>query len=145
MAENTNSWVREKIFLGMTPRDYIISLFTVPNLIAGLIVVLAVAVMIWRLFFGLGAATHLSDEYPWGLWIGFDILVGIALAAPGLTLGTAVHLFGMKQYHHFVRPAILSSMLGYIFAVIALLFDLGRYYRMPYLLLGHGDFRLSCS
>lgn len=140
MAQNTNSWVREKIFLGMTPRDYIISLFNVPNLIAGVIVALAVAVMIWRLFFGLGAATHLSDEYPWGLWIGFDILVGIALAAPGLTLGTAVHLFGMKQYHHFVRPAILSSMLGYIFAVIALLFDLGRYYRMPYLLGGSWGF-----
>ncbi len=140
MAQNTNSWVREKIFLGMTPRDYIISLFNVPNLIAGVIVGLAVAVMIWRLFFGLGAATHLSDEYPWGLWIGFDILVGIALAAPGLALGTAVHLFGMKQYHHFVRPAILSSMLGYIFAVIALLFDLGRYYRMPYLLLGSWGF-----
>lgn len=140
MAQNTNSWVREKIFLGMTPRDYIISLFNVPNLIAGVIVGLAVAVMIWRLFFGLGAATHLSDEYPWGLWIGFDILVGIALAAPGLTLGTAVHLFGMKKYHHFVRPAILSSLLGYIFAVIALLFDLGRYYRMPYLLLGSWGF-----
>ncbi len=140
MAKNINSWVREKIFLGMTPRDYIISLFTVPNLIAGAIVALAVAVMIWRLFFGLGAATHLSDEYPWGLWIGFDILVGIALAAPGLTLGTAVHLFGMKQYHHFVRPAILSSLLGYIFAVFALLFDLGRYYRMPYLLLGSWGF-----
>ena len=76
----------------------------------------------------------LHDNYPWGFWIGFDILVGIALAAPGLTLGTAVHLFGMKKYHHFVRPAILSSLLGYIFAVFALLFDLGRYYRIPYLL-----------
>ncbi len=134
MAKNTNSWVKEKIFLGMTPRDYIISLFTVPNLIAGAIIALAVAVMIWRLFFGLGASTNLSDNYPWGLWIGFDILVGIALAAPGLTLGTAVHLFGMKQYHHFVRPAILSSLLGYIFAVFALMFDLGRYYRIPYLI-----------
>ena len=140
MAKNTNSWVREKIFLGMTPRDYIISLFTVPNLIAGGIIALAVAVMIWRLFFGLGASTNLSDNYPWGLWIGFDILVGIALAAPGLTLGTAVHLFGMKQYHHFVRPAILSSLLGYIFAVFALMFDLGRYYRIPYLLGGSWGF-----
>ena len=140
MAKNTNTWVREKIFLGMTPRDYIISLFTVPNLIAGAIIALAVAVMIWRLFFGLGASTNLSDNYPWGLWIGFDILVGIALAAPGLTLGTAVHLFGMKQYHHFVRPAILSSLLGYIFAVFALMFDLGRYYRIPYLLGGSWGF-----
>ncbi len=134
MAKNTNSWFREKILLGMTPRDYIISNFNFPNLIAAVLVGLAVAVMIYRLFFGLGPSTNLSNNYPWGLWIGFDILVGIALAAPGLTLGTAVHLFGMKEYHHFVRPAILSSLLGYIFAVFALMFDLGRYYRIPYLI-----------
>jgi Ni/Fe-hydrogenase subunit HybB-like protein len=134
MADHTNPWFREKILLGMTPRDYIISNFNFPNLIAALFVCVGVGVMIYRLFFGLGPSTNLSDSYPWGLWIGFDILVGIALAAPGLTLGTAVHLFGMKQYHHFVRPAILSSLLGYIFAVFALLFDLGRYYRMPYLI-----------
>lgn len=133
-VNNTNSWFREKILLGMSPRDYVISNFNFPNLIAAVIVGVAIGVMIYRLFFGLGPATNLSDSYPWGLWIGFDILVGIALAAPGLALGTAVHLFGMKQYHHFVRPAILSSLLGYIFAVFALLFDLGRYYRMPYLI-----------
>ncbi|NWF51705.1 MAG: hypothetical protein HXY47_01310, partial [Nitrospirae bacterium] len=134
MAQNTNSWFREKILLGMTPRDYIINNFNFPNLIAAVFVGAGVGVMIYRLFFGLGPSTNLSDNYAWGLWIGFDILVGIALAAPGLTLGTAVHLFGMKQYHHFVRPAILSSLLGYIFAVFALMFDLGRYYRVPYLL-----------
>src|SRR4030043_244183 len=136
MAQNTNSWFREKILLGMTPRDYIISNFNFPNLIAAAFIGAGVGVMIYRLIFGLGPSTNLSDDYPWGIWIGFDILIGIALAAPGLTLGTAVHLFGMKKYHHFVRPAILSSLLGYIFAVFALLFDLGRYYRMPYLLGG---------
>jgi len=140
MATNTNTWFREKILLGMTPRDYIISNFNFPNLIAAGFVGLGVGVMIYRLLFGLGPSTNLSDNYPWGLWIGFDILVGIALAAPGLALGTAVHLFGMKQYHHFVRPAILSSLLGYIFAVFALMFDLGRYYRIPYLLGGSWGF-----
>ncbi len=134
MAESTNTWFREKILLGMTPRDYIISNFNFSNLIAALFITTAVGVMIYRLIFGLGPSTNLSDTYPWGLWIGFDILVGIALAAPGLALGTAVHLFGMKEYHHFVRPAILSSLLGYIFAVFALMFDLGRYYRIPYLI-----------
>jgi Ni/Fe-hydrogenase subunit HybB-like protein len=137
---NTNSWFREKILLGMSTRDYVASVATPWNFLAAVILIFAVGVMIWRLFFGLGATTNLSDEYPWGLWIGFDILVGIALAAPGLTLGTAVHLFGMKKYHHFVRPAILSSLLGYIFAVFALMFDLGRYYRMPYLLGGSWGF-----
>jgi Ni/Fe-hydrogenase subunit HybB-like protein len=134
MAKSTNTWFREKILLGMTPRDYIISNFNFSNLIAALFIATGVGVMIYRLIFGLGPSTNLSDTYPWGLWIGFDILVGIALAAPGLALGTAVHLFGMKEYHHFVRPAILSSLLGYIFAVFALMFDLGRYYRIPYLI-----------
>jgi Ni/Fe-hydrogenase subunit HybB-like protein len=134
MAKNTNSWFREKILLGKSNREFINSNATLGNFIAGFIIIFAVIVMIYRLFLGLGPATNLSDNYPWGFWIGFDILIGIALAAPGLTLGTAVHLFGMKKYHHFVRPAILSSLLGYIFAVFALLFDLGRYYRIPYLL-----------
>jgi len=131
---NGNSWFREKILLGMSPRDYVVSHFTVLNLIAMVLLAVGIYAMVYRLIVGLGPATNLSDTYPWGLWIGFDILVGIALAAPGLTLGTAVHLFGMREYHHFVRPAIVSSLLGYIFAVFALMFDLGRYYRVPYLL-----------
>ncbi|MEW6066797.1 MAG: NrfD/PsrC family molybdoenzyme membrane anchor subunit [Nitrospirota bacterium] len=134
MAKNTNMWIKEKIFLGMTFQDYVKSRLTLGNIILVGIAALGAAVMVYRLIVGLGPSTNLSDNYPWGLWIGFDILVGIALAAPGLALGTAVHLFGMKEYHHFVRPAILSSLLGYIFAVFALLFDLGRYYRIPYLL-----------
>lgn len=134
MQKSTNSWVREKIFLGKSLKEYLASSATPGTFLALLIMVYGIIVMIYRLFYGIGPATNLSDNYPWGLWIGFDILVGIALAAPGLTLGTAVHLFGMKEYHHFVRPAILSSLLGYIFAVFALLFDLGRYYRIPYLL-----------
>ena len=132
--EYTNSWFKDKILLGMSPKEYIKSNLTIPNLIAALILCVSIPVMIYRIIYGLGPSTNLSDNYPWGLWIGFDILVGIALAAPGLTLGTAVHLFGMEKYHPFVRPAILSSLLGYIFAVFALMFDLGRYYRIPYLL-----------
>jgi len=134
MAQNVNTFFREKILLGMTPSEFIKSNLKLSNLILALFLLPGIGVMIYRLLVGLGPSTNLSDTYPWGLWIGFDILVGIALAAPGLTLGTAVHLFGMKDYHHFARPAILSSLLGYIFAVFALLFDLGRYYRVPYLL-----------
>jgi len=134
MAESTNSWFREKILLGKSNRDYLAGIATPGNFILATIAAFGAIVMIYRLVLGLGPATNLTDNYPWGFWIGFDILVGIALAAPGLTLGTAVHLFGMKNYHHFVRPAILSSLLGYLFAVFALLFDLGRYYRIPYLL-----------
>ena len=26
---------------------------------------------------GLGAATNLSDKFPWGLWVGFDVVTGV--------------------------------------------------------------------
>lgn len=135
MERKTNfgsSWVREKIFLGMTFPEYLKSNLTISNGIAAAILIIAIPVMIYRLVYGLGPSTNLSDTNPWGIWIGVDVLCGIALAAGGLVMGTAYYLFGMKEYHHFVRPAILTSLLGYLFAVFALLFDLGRYYRLPY-------------
>ena len=89
-----------------------------------LILIVSIPVMVYRFLFGLGPSTNLSDTNPWGIWIGIDVLCGIALAAGGLVIGTAYHLFGMKQYRHFVKPAILTSLLGYLFSVFGLLFDL---------------------
>ncbi|GAB5046416.1 NrfD/PsrC family molybdoenzyme membrane anchor subunit [Thermodesulfovibrio sp. TK110] len=129
-----NSWFKEKILMGMSFKEYVSKHATLSFLIAIVILVFSFYSMIYRLLYGLGPATNLSDTYPWGLWISFDILAGIALAAPGLTVGTAVYLFGLKDYKHFARPAILSSLLGYVFAVFALMFDLGRYYRVPYVI-----------
>jgi len=129
-----NSWFRKKILLGMTFKEYILSRTTFWNIIALIVLIASFYSMIYRLIYGLGPATNLSDTYPWGLWISFDILAGIALAAPGLAVGTAVYLFGIKDYKHFAKPAILSSLLGYVFAVFALMFDLGRYYRVVYVI-----------
>jgi len=116
----------------MTFPEYIKSNFTISNAIAALILIVSIPVMIYRFIYGLGPSTNLSDANPWGIWIGIDVLCGIALAAGGLVIGTAYHLFGMQQYRHFVKPAILTSLLGYLFSVFGLLFDLGRYYRIPY-------------
>jgi len=60
------------------------------------------------------------------------MMTGVALAGGGFVIGTAVHLFGMKEYYPLVRPAILTGFLGYLFAVFGLMLDLGRYYRLPY-------------
>ncbi len=129
-----NSFFKEKILLGMSFKEYLSKHATVWNFIALIILGLSFFSMAYRLIYGLGPATNLSDTYPWGLWIAFDILAGIALAAPGLTVGTAVYLFGMKDYKKLAKPAILSSLLGYVFAVFALMFDLGRYYRVFYVI-----------
>ncbi len=130
--DSLSSWAHDKLFLGMTFQEYMKSNLTLSNGIAALILIVAIPVMVYRFVYGLGPSTNLSDTNPWGIWIGVDVLCGIALAAGGLVISTAYYLFGMKEYHHFVRPAILTSLLGYLFAVFALLFDLGRYYRLPY-------------
>jgi len=78
-----------------------------------------------RFTLGLGATTNLSDEFPWGLWIGFDFL-GIGLAASGFTIVAAVHLFHADEYEPIVRPAILTAFIGYLLVVLVLIIDLGR-------------------
>lgn len=79
---------------------------------------------------GLGAATHLSDAFPWGLWVGFDVLCGVMLAAGGFLLTATVHLFNLKKFKPIIRPTLLTAFLGYLLVVVALLFDLGRPYRI---------------
>lgn len=127
-----SSWVQDKLFLGMTWNDYLRSQFTKFNAVVAIILLVGIPVIIYRLVFGLGPSTNLSDNNPWGIWIGFDMLCGVALAAGGFVIGTAVHIFGMKEYSFLFRPAVLTGFLGYLFAIIALTFDLGRYYRLPY-------------
>ena len=79
---------------------------------------------------GLGATTNLSDAFPWGLWIGFDVMCGVMLAAGGFTLTATVYIFNLKKFKPIVRPTVLTAFLGYVLVVIALLFDLGRGYRI---------------
>lgn len=87
----------------------------------GMAAVIAVA----RFTHGLGAVTALSDTTPWGLWIGFDVLSGVALAAGGFVVAATVYIFHLDRYHALVRPAVLTAFLGYAAVVLGLLFDLG--------------------
>lgn len=79
---------------------------------------------------GLGAVTALSDQFPWGLWIGFDVLCGVALAAGGFTVSAVVYIFHIERFKPIIRPAILTAFLGYLLVITALMFDLGRPYRI---------------
>ena len=79
---------------------------------------------------GLGAATNLSDQFPWGLWIGFDVLCGVGLAAGGFTLAAIVYVFHIERFHAVLRPSILTAFLGYALVAVALLFDLGKPYNI---------------
>jgi Ni/Fe-hydrogenase subunit HybB-like protein len=108
------------------------SLFTPFNLVAGLILLIGAVVTVLRFTGGLSAVTNLSDNNPWGLWIGFDLLVGVALAAGGYVTSAACYIFGLKRFHSAVRPAILTAFLGYALVVFALHYDVGRPWRLPY-------------
>ncbi len=83
-----------------------------------------------RLITGLGPVTNLSDQYPWGIWIGIDVASGVALAAGGFTTAALINIFGRKKYHALERPALLTAWLGYTFVGVGLMFDLGRYYNI---------------
>ncbi len=83
-----------------------------------------------RFALGLGASTALSDQFPWGLWIGFDVLCGVALAAGGFTISAVVYIFHIERFRPIVRPTILTAFLGYSLVIVGLIFDLGRGYKI---------------
>jgi Ni/Fe-hydrogenase subunit HybB-like protein len=126
-----SSWFSEKILMGLTPRAYAQSLLTPFNVVAGLILAVGIPVIVYRFAYGLGAATNLTQETPWGIWIGVDMLCGVALAAGGFTMASTVYIFGLKDFHPIVRPAVLTAFLGYLFAVLGLMCDLGRPWNLP--------------
>jgi Ni/Fe-hydrogenase subunit HybB-like protein len=107
-------------------------LLTPFNIIVTVILLVGLVLAIIRFVFGLASISNGSDDYPWGLLIGFNVMAGVALSAGGFVIGTAVYIFGMKEYKLVVRQAILTGFLGYFFVVVALFFDLGRPWRLPY-------------
>ncbi|QQR74974.1 MAG: Ni/Fe-hydrogenase cytochrome b subunit [Holophagales bacterium] len=93
-------------------------------LVAGI----GVAFALWRFTAGIGAVSNLTDGYPWGVWIAFDVVVGTALGCGGYAVALLVYILNKGEYHPLVRPAVLTSLLGYGLAVIAVSIDLGRYW-----------------
>ncbi len=85
---------------------------------------------LYRFTQGLGAATAMNDGYPWGIWIAFDVVVGTGLASGGYAMALLVFVFNKGRYHPLVRPALLTSFLGYSVAGVAVAFDLGRFWNM---------------
>lgn len=147
-APARHEWFREKILLGMDPRSYVRSLITPGNAVAAVLISVGLTVLVYRFAAGLGASTALTQQQPWGIWIGFDMMSGIVLAAGGFTLGSAVHLFGMREYHPIVRPAILTAFLGYVLAVVGLMADLGKPWNFYNMMLTPGSasalFEVAC-
>jgi Ni/Fe-hydrogenase subunit HybB-like protein len=86
--------------------------------------------MLWRFASGLAAVSNLNDGYPWGIWIAFDVVTGTALGCGGYAVALLVYILNKGEYHPLVRPAILTSLLGYGLAVLAVTVDLGRFWSL---------------
>ena len=106
----------------------ILSRITFWRVVAVLILGAGLVASVQRFVFGLGYATNLSDAAPWGLWVGFDVISGVGLAAGGFTITAAVYIFNLKDYHCIVRPTVLTAFLGYVLVGVSLLWDLGKYF-----------------
>ncbi|OIP61509.1 MAG: Ni/Fe-hydrogenase cytochrome b subunit [Nitrospirae bacterium CG_4_9_14_3_um_filter_53_35] len=98
-------------------------------LLCSVFVLMALYFLAQRFIYGLGAVTHMNDGYPWGLWITYDVLVGTALACGGYAMALLVYVFNRGEYHPLVRPALLTSLLGYTIGGVSIFVDVGRYWQ----------------
>ena len=107
----------------MRPKGRLLTPFNIislPIMLAG-----AVLVVI-RFAKGLGAVTNLSQETPWGFWIGFDVVTGVAFAGGAYVITFMVYIMKAEKYHPIVRATVLNGLLAYMFYAGALMLDLGR-------------------
>ncbi len=125
--------IKEKLLLGLNVQDYGKQFVRNPvNWLLFGIFAVGLPLIVQRYIYGLGAVTHSSNDYPWGLFLGFGLFGMVPLSASGFLLGTTVELFGRKDFKPIERLALLNGLLGYFFAVVYLEVDLGMPWRLPY-------------
>ncbi len=138
-TDNFRAWFMDKLLMGMDWPDYMRQLITPFNIIAAIILSIGLPLIAIRFIYGLASVTHASQDYPWGIFLGWGLFGGVPLSATGFVLATAYYIFGFKKYKPLVRLAVLAGFLGYLFAVIYLLCDLGRPWRIYYpMIIGFG-------
>lgn len=96
------------------------------NVISIPIMILGLALIVYRFIYGIGSVTNLTQDTPWGLWIGFDVVTGVAFAGGAYVLTFMVYILNIRKYHSIVRVTVLNGFLAYVFYAGALLLDLGR-------------------
>lgn len=96
---------------------------------------IGMGVAVWRWIVGLGPTTNLTDGRGWGIWISFDMMSGIGLAAGAFTVAAVVYIFNLKQFYNIVRPTILTGFISYLLAALTLLVDLSQPQRIWHLII----------
>ena len=105
-------------------------LITWPIIVLALLIAIGAVAVYLRMSQGLGATTNMSDQWPWGLWKGFNVLCLIALGAGGFTSAALIYIFGGERYHEFARPTALWGLLCYSFAGASLMVDIAIPWRI---------------
>jgi len=112
--------------------------FTVFNVTTVLVMLVTAGILVLRFWKGLGAVTNLSQDYPWGIWIGFDVVTGVAFAGGAYVLTFVVYVLNVRKYHPIVRATVLNGFLAYMFYAGALVLDLGRPWHIVNPIIGNG-------
>ena len=118
----------------LKPKGKILTPF---NVISLPIILLGVALIFVRLAKGLGAVTNLSQEFPWGIWIGFDVMVGVAFAGGAYVLTFVVYALRSDKYHPIIKATVLNGLLAYMFYAGAIFLDLGRWWNIVNPIIGN--------
>ena len=122
VARESGSFIRFLI-QEMKPRGKWLTPF---NVISIPVILTGLVILYFRFVYGLGSVTNLSQEFPWGFWLGFDVITGVALAGGAYVITFVVYVMKVEKYYSIVRVTILNGLLAYIFYAGALLFDIGR-------------------
>ena len=88
--------------------------------------VIGFALIAVRFIWGIGAVSNMSDGYPWGLWITYDVATGTAIACGGYAVAILVYIRNKMHYHPLIRSAVLTSLFGYGLAGFSVMVDVGR-------------------
>ncbi len=103
---------------------------TIPFILGIIVLLLAFLFIVKRFVYGLGPVSGMNDGFPWGLWITYDVNVGTALACGGYAMAILIYIFNKGEYSPLLKPAILTSVLGYTLAAVSIFIDIGRYWNM---------------
>ena len=136
-TEEINSFKDFMIFIRseLKPKGRI---FTIFNVISAPIILLGAILIVYRLAKGLGwPVTNLSQDFPWGIWIGFDVMTGVAFAGGAYVLTFVVYVLGAKKYHPIIRATVLNGFLAYVFYTGAIFLDCGRWWNIVNPMIGN--------
>lgn len=96
------------------------NIITIPVIIVGLVLIVI------RFVYGLGSVSNVTQEVPWGLWKGFNVVTGVAFAGGAYVITFMVYILNIKKYHSIVRVTVINGFLAYAFYAGALVLDLGK-------------------